>query len=132
MALSLSFSGCFSRSSVSFISSCSGSGCSRSIRSSSVVSWGSRSLLRCLLDLVRSECDLPPAPLEGCKIRSFLTGLDADDQPSLSYQFPIGDASADILVIWTINFFDNLRHAFEEGFEVAALSQHAQSALLLF
>ena len=43
------------------------------------------------------ESDLPPAPLEGCKIQGFCAGLDVEEQPSSSYRLPIGDASVDIL-----------------------------------
>ena len=45
------------------------------------------------------ESSLPAAPSEGCKIRSFRTGLDAEEQSSSSYRLSIGDASADIVDI---------------------------------
>ena len=47
---------------------------------------------------IQDICDLPPASSESQKSRHFQAGLDSDDQPSSSYQLPIGVASADILV----------------------------------
>ena len=42
-------------------------------------------------------CNLLPAPSEGNKICSLHTGLNADEQPSLSYWPPIRDVLAEIL-----------------------------------
>ena len=49
-----------------------------------------------VIDKKRSESHLPEAPSEGRKIRGGFAGLNADEQPSLLYRLPIGDASADI------------------------------------
>ena len=46
---------------------------------------------------IHSESNVPLALVEGQKIWSFCSGLDADEQLSSSYRLPIEDMSADIL-----------------------------------
>ena len=50
-----------------------------------------------VVDWIRVYGSLPSAP-ENCKIRGFKVALDADDEPSSSYQLPISDSSSDILL----------------------------------